>query len=86
MSPLTAGTRRGGLSECDTPAVPPAGSNLLTDEGIAPGTSQDLANLRELALARTTHLPPLHPASHWSNSACRRNQIRLDPVAPSLML
>ncbi|KAG7244278.1 hypothetical protein INR49_004416, partial [Caranx melampygus] len=41
--------------------------NLLTDEGIAPGTFQDLANLRELALARNSLTFPLPscPAMKW---------------------
>ena len=57
--------------------------NLLTDEGIAPGTFQDLANLRELALARNslTFPPPLLPAQALLKLSLQENQIDQIPVA-----
>lgn len=57
--------------------------NLLTDEGIAPGTFQDLVNLRELALARNslTFPPPLLPAQALLKLSLQENQINLIPVA-----
>lgn len=57
--------------------------NLLTDEGIAPGTFQDLDNLRELALARNslTFPPPLLPAQALVKLSLQENQIDQIPVA-----
>ncbi|XP_039981335.1 leucine-rich repeat transmembrane protein FLRT2 [Xiphias gladius] len=57
--------------------------NLLTDEGIAPGTFQDLANLRELALARNslTFPPPLLPSESLVKLNLQENQIDQIPVA-----
>lgn len=57
--------------------------NLLTDEGIAPGTFQDLANLRELALARNslTFPPPLLPSQSLAKLSLQENQIDQIPVA-----
>uniref|UniRef100_UPI0037E7A74F leucine-rich repeat transmembrane protein FLRT2 n=1 Tax=Semicossyphus pulcher TaxID=241346 RepID=UPI0037E7A74F len=57
--------------------------NLLTDEGIAPGTFQDLANLRELALARNslTFPPPLLPSQSLVKLSLQENQIDQIPVA-----
>ncbi|KAG7508394.1 hypothetical protein JOB18_012202 [Solea senegalensis] len=57
--------------------------NLLTDEGIAPGTFQDLANLRELALARNslTFPPPLLPSQSLAKLSLQENQINQIPVA-----
>ncbi|XP_071334769.1 leucine-rich repeat transmembrane protein FLRT2 [Trachinotus anak] len=57
--------------------------NLLTDEGIAPGTFQDLANLRELALARNslTFPPPLLPSQSLVKLSLQENQINQIPVA-----
>lgn len=57
--------------------------NLLTDEGIAPGTFQDLVNLRELALARNslTFPPPLLPAQALVKLSLQENQIDQVPVA-----
>ncbi|AWP19729.1 putative leucine-rich repeat transmembrane protein FLRT2 [Scophthalmus maximus] len=57
--------------------------NLLTDEGIAPGTFQDLANLRELALARNslTFPPPLLPSQSLVKLSLQENQMNLIPVA-----
>ncbi|XP_056437538.1 leucine-rich repeat transmembrane protein FLRT2 [Gadus chalcogrammus] len=56
--------------------------NLLTDEGIAPGTFQDLANLRELALSRNslTFPPPLLPSQSLLKLSLQENQINLIPV------
>ncbi|XP_019947396.1 leucine-rich repeat transmembrane protein FLRT2 [Paralichthys olivaceus] len=56
--------------------------NLLTDEGIAPGTFQDLANLRELALARNslTFPPPLLPSQSLVKLSLQENQINQIPV------
>lgn len=57
--------------------------NLLTDEGIAPGTFQDLSNLRELALARNslTFPPPLLPSQSLVKLSLQENQIDQIPVA-----
>ncbi|XP_051264894.1 leucine-rich repeat transmembrane protein FLRT2 [Dicentrarchus labrax] len=57
--------------------------NLLTDEGIAPGTFQDLVNLRELALARNslTFPPPLLPSQSLVKLSLQENQINQIPVA-----
>lgn len=57
--------------------------NLLTDEGIAPGTFQDLVNLRELALARNslTFPPPLLPSQSLVKLSLQENQIDQIPVA-----
>lgn len=56
--------------------------NLLTDEGIAPGTFQDLSNLRELALARNslTFPPPLLPSQSLAKLSLQENQINQIPV------
>lgn len=57
--------------------------NLLTDEGIAPGTFRDLVNLRELALARNslTFPPPLLPTQALVKLSLQENQIDQIPVA-----
>lgn len=57
--------------------------NLLTDEGIAPGTFQDLSTLRELALARNslTFPPPLLPRDSLVKLSLQENQIDQIPVA-----
>lgn len=57
--------------------------NLLTDEGIAPGTFQDLSNLRELALGRNslTFPPPLLPSQSLIKLSLQENQIDKIPVA-----
>ncbi|XP_029281125.1 leucine-rich repeat transmembrane protein FLRT2 [Cottoperca gobio] len=57
--------------------------NLLTDEGIAPGTFQDLTTLRELALARNslTFPPPLLPSQSLVKLSLQENQIDQIPVA-----
>nr|XP_020472627.1 leucine-rich repeat transmembrane protein FLRT2-like [Monopterus albus]XP_020472628.1 leucine-rich repeat transmembrane protein FLRT2-like [Monopterus albus]XP_020472629.1 leucine-rich repeat transmembrane protein FLRT2-like [Monopterus albus] len=57
--------------------------NLLTDEGIAPGTFRDLVNLRELALARNslTFPPPLLPSQSLVKLSLQENQIDQIPVA-----
>ncbi|XP_031728635.1 leucine-rich repeat transmembrane protein FLRT2 [Anarrhichthys ocellatus] len=57
--------------------------NLLTDEGIAPGTFQDLETLRELALARNslTFPPPLLPSQSLVKLSLQENQINQIPVA-----
>lgn len=57
--------------------------NLLTDEGIAPGTFQDLASLRELALGRNslTFPPPLLPSQSLVKLSLQENQIDQIPVA-----
>lgn len=56
--------------------------NLLTDEGIAPGTFRDLATLRELALARNslTFPPPLLPSQSLVKLGLQENQIDQIPV------
>ncbi|XP_051908280.1 leucine-rich repeat transmembrane protein FLRT2 [Hippocampus zosterae] len=56
--------------------------NLLTDEGIAPGTFQELASLRELALARNslTFPPPLLPSQSLVKLSLQENQIDQIPV------
>ncbi|XP_034017549.1 leucine-rich repeat transmembrane protein FLRT2 [Thalassophryne amazonica] len=56
--------------------------NLLTDEGIAPGTFQGLTNLRELALARNslTFPPPLLPTQSLVKLSLQENQIDKIPV------
>jgi len=57
--------------------------NLLTDEGIAPGTFQELATLRELALARNslTFPPPLLPSQSLVKLSLQENQMDQIPVA-----
>ncbi|KAM9778455.1 leucine-rich repeat transmembrane protein FLRT2 [Syngnathus typhle] len=57
--------------------------NLLTDEGIAPGTFQELVNLRELALARNslTFPPPLLPSQSLAKLSLQENQIDQIPIA-----
>lgn len=57
--------------------------NLLTDEGIAPGTFQELTNLRELALARNslTFPPPLLPSQSLAKLSLQENQIDQIPLA-----
>lgn len=57
--------------------------NLLTDEGIAPGTFRDLTTLRELALARNslTFPPPLLPTQSLVKLSLQENQINQIPVA-----
>uniref|UniRef100_A0A8C6U922 Fibronectin leucine rich transmembrane protein 2 n=1 Tax=Neogobius melanostomus TaxID=47308 RepID=A0A8C6U922_9GOBI len=57
--------------------------NLLTDEGIAPGTFRDLTTLRELALARNslTFPPPLLPTRSLVKLSLQENQINQIPVA-----
>lgn len=57
--------------------------NLLTDEGIAPGTFHGLTNLRELSLARNslTFPPPLLPAESLIKLSLQENQIDQIPVA-----
>ncbi|KAM4625848.1 leucine-rich repeat transmembrane protein FLRT2 [Polymixia lowei] len=56
--------------------------NLLTDEGIAPGTFQDLATLRELSLARNslTYPPPFLPSEVLVKLNFQENQINRIPV------
>ncbi|XP_067098210.1 leucine-rich repeat transmembrane protein FLRT2 [Osmerus mordax] len=56
--------------------------NLLTDEGIAPGTFQELTNLRDLALARNslTFPPPLLPSQALVRLSLQDNQIDQIPV------
>ncbi|KAK9533160.1 hypothetical protein VZT92_008324 [Zoarces viviparus] len=51
--------------------------NLLTDEGIAPGTFQDLVTLRELSLARNslTYPPPFLPGEVLVKLNFQENQI-----------
>lgn len=51
--------------------------NLLTDDGIAPGTFQDLVTLRELSLARNslTHPPPFLPGEVLVKLNFQENQI-----------
>uniref|UniRef100_A0A087Y268 Fibronectin leucine rich transmembrane protein 2 n=1 Tax=Poecilia formosa TaxID=48698 RepID=A0A087Y268_POEFO len=57
--------------------------NLLTDEGIAPGTFRDLGSLRELALARNslTFPPPLLPSQSLVKLSLQENLIDQIPVA-----
>ncbi|KAF3702612.1 Leucine-rich repeat transmembrane protein FLRT2 [Channa argus] len=57
--------------------------NLLTDEGIAPGTFKDLTNLRELSMARNslTFPPPLLPSQSLTKLNLQENQIDQIPVA-----
>ncbi|XP_060919127.1 leucine-rich repeat transmembrane protein FLRT2 [Labrus mixtus] len=56
--------------------------NLLTDEGIAPGTFQDLITLRELSLARNslTYPPPFLPAEVLIKLNFQDNQMNQIPV------
>ena len=56
--------------------------NLLTDEGIAPGTFQDLVTLRELSLARNslTYPPPFLPGEVLVKLNFQENQINIIPV------
>lgn len=56
--------------------------NLLTDEGIAPGTFQDLVTLRELSLARNslTYPPPFLPGEVLIKLNFQENQINRIPV------
>lgn len=56
--------------------------NLLTDEGIAPGTFQDLVTLRELSLARNslTYPPPFLPEEVLIKLNFQENQINRIPV------
>ncbi|XP_029973193.1 leucine-rich repeat transmembrane protein FLRT2 [Salarias fasciatus] len=56
--------------------------NLLTDEGIAPGTFQDLVTLRELSLARNslTYPPPFLPREVLVKLNFQENQINHIPV------
>nr|XP_020455017.1 leucine-rich repeat transmembrane protein FLRT2 [Monopterus albus] len=56
--------------------------NLLTDEGIAPGTFQDLVTLRELSLARNslTYPPPFLPGEVLVKLNFQENQINQIPV------
>ncbi|XP_012709973.2 leucine-rich repeat transmembrane protein FLRT2 [Fundulus heteroclitus] len=56
--------------------------NLLTDEGIAPGTFRDLGSLRELALARNslTFPPPLLPSQSLVKLSLQENLINQIPV------
>nr|XP_046269447.1 leucine-rich repeat transmembrane protein FLRT2 [Scatophagus argus] len=56
--------------------------NLLTDEGIAPGTFQDLVTLRELSLARNslTYPPPFLPGKMLVKLNFQENQINHVPV------
>uniref|UniRef100_A0A6Q2X8Q6 Fibronectin type-III domain-containing protein n=1 Tax=Esox lucius TaxID=8010 RepID=A0A6Q2X8Q6_ESOLU len=56
--------------------------NLLTDEGVAPGTFQDLVTLRELSLARNslTHPPPLLPGDVLVKLNFQDNQMNEIPV------
>ncbi|XP_028858590.1 leucine-rich repeat transmembrane protein FLRT2 [Denticeps clupeoides] len=57
--------------------------NLLTDEGVAPGTFQDLVNLRELSMARNslTAPPPLLPSVSLVKLNLQENQMNNVPVA-----
>ncbi|XP_067099698.1 leucine-rich repeat transmembrane protein FLRT2 [Osmerus mordax] len=57
--------------------------NLLTDEGIAPGTFQDLTTLRELSLARNslTYPPSLLPGEVLAKLNFQENQMNKIPVA-----
>ncbi|KAM3871442.1 leucine-rich repeat transmembrane protein FLRT2 [Diretmus argenteus] len=56
--------------------------NLLTDEGIAPGTFQDLSTVRELSLARNslTYPPPFLPGEVLVKLNFQENQINQIPV------
>ncbi|KAK6297682.1 hypothetical protein J4Q44_G00322650 [Coregonus suidteri] len=56
--------------------------NLLTDEGVAPGTFQELSNLQELALARNslTFPPPLLPTHSLVKLSLQDNQMDQIPV------
>ncbi|XP_033991209.1 leucine-rich repeat transmembrane protein FLRT2 [Trematomus bernacchii] len=56
--------------------------NLLTDEGIAPGTFQNLVTLRELSLARNslTYPPPFLPGEVLVKLNFQENQINRIPV------
>ncbi|CAJ1074277.1 leucine-rich repeat transmembrane protein FLRT2 [Xyrichtys novacula] len=56
--------------------------NLLTDEGIAPGTFQDLITLRELSLARNslTYPPPFLPGEVLVKLNFQDNQMNQIPV------
>ncbi|KAG7267193.1 hypothetical protein CRUP_020488 [Coryphaenoides rupestris] len=56
--------------------------NLLTDEGIAPGTFQDLVTLRELSLARNslTYPPPFLPGEVLVKLNFQENQINNIPA------
>ncbi|XP_074548762.1 leucine-rich repeat transmembrane protein FLRT2 [Halichoeres trimaculatus] len=56
--------------------------NLLTDEGIAPGTFQDLITLRELSLARNslTYPPPFLPGEMLMKLNFQDNQMNQIPV------
>uniref|UniRef100_G3PI28 Fibronectin leucine rich transmembrane protein 2 n=1 Tax=Gasterosteus aculeatus TaxID=69293 RepID=G3PI28_GASAC len=57
--------------------------NLLTDEGIAPGTFQDLDTLRELSLARNslTYPPPFLPGQVLVKLNFQENQINRIPAS-----
>ncbi|XP_037343319.2 leucine-rich repeat transmembrane protein FLRT2 [Pungitius pungitius] len=57
--------------------------NLLTDEGIAPGTFQDLDTLRELSLARNslTYPPPFLPGQVLVKLNFQENQINSIPAS-----
>ncbi|KAM9842536.1 leucine-rich repeat transmembrane protein FLRT2 [Aulostomus maculatus] len=56
--------------------------NLLTDEGITPGTFQDLVILRELSLARNslTYPPPFLPGERLVKLNFQENQINQIPA------
>ncbi|KAM4541530.1 leucine-rich repeat transmembrane protein FLRT2 [Fundulus diaphanus] len=56
--------------------------NLLTDEGISPGTFQDLVTLRDLSLARNslTYPPPFLPGEMLVKLNFQENQISKIPV------
>ncbi|XP_037550446.1 leucine-rich repeat transmembrane protein FLRT2 [Nematolebias whitei] len=56
--------------------------NLLTDEGISPGTFQDLVTLRELSLARNslTYPPPFLPGEVLVKLNFQENQMNQIPV------
>ncbi|KAK6304687.1 hypothetical protein J4Q44_G00252730 [Coregonus suidteri] len=56
--------------------------NLLTDEGVVPGTFQDLVTLRELSLARNslTYPPPLLPGDVLVKLNFQDNQMNEIPV------
>lgn len=62
--------------------------NLLTDEGIAPGTFQGLVTLRELSLARNslTYPPPFLPGGVLVKLNFQENQITQIPVRAFLGL
>ncbi|KAM6965258.1 leucine-rich repeat transmembrane protein FLRT2 [Aplochiton taeniatus] len=57
--------------------------NLLTDEGIAPGTFRELSTLKELALGRNslTFPPPLLPSQSLVKLSLQENQLDQIPVA-----